>query len=266
MASVEVRPNVSVGDRDVALTNEIYRVEVGSGVHGMAISGLDDLDLMGVYVETKEQLIGLQKSSEHYVSRTVPEGVRSGPGDIDLTLYSLRKFVRLATDGNPTILTALFVPESAHHTITPLGRELQRWGSAFLSLRVGRRYLGYLDGQRNRMLGIGPRVNRVPNRPELIERYGYDTKYASHALRLGMQGIEVVHHARLSLPLPWGDLRAVMEVKRGEVDQAEALRRIDAVRNDLAGAIESGRSPLRAEPDMALINDWLVSMHERHWA
>lgn len=221
---------------------------------------------MGVYVETKAQLIGLQKSSEHYVSRTVPEGVRSGPGDVDLTLYSLRKFVRLATDGNPTILTALFVPESAHHTMTPLGHELQHWGTAFLSLRAGRRYLGYLDGQRNRMLGIGPRINRVPNRPELIERYGYDTKYASHALRLGMQGIEVVHHGRLTLPLPEVDLRTVMEVKRGEVDQAEALRRIDAVREELAEAIESGQSPLRAEPDMDLINGWLVMMHEDHWS
>lgn len=265
MASVEVRPNVSVGDRDVALANEIYRVEVGSGVHGMAIEGTDDLDLMGVYVETKTQLIGLEKSSEHYVSRTVPEGVRSGPGDVDLTLYSLRKFVRLATDGNPTILTALFVPVAAHHTMTPLGRRLKAWCADFLSLRAGKRYLGYLDGQRNRMLGIGPRVNRVPNRPELIERYGYDVKYASHALRLGMQGVEVVRDGRLTLPLPDDDLVYVMEVKRGEVDQAEALRRIDAVREELAAAIESGRSPLRAEPDMPHINEWLVAMHEMHW-
>ena len=36
--------------------------------------------------------------------RTQPEGVRSGPGDLDLIVYSLRKWMRLALTGNPTVL------------------------------------------------------------------------------------------------------------------------------------------------------------------
>lgn len=70
---------VNTGDRDTALANEIVRVEVGSTAHGMG-TGADDLDLMGVYIETPEQLLGVAPSREHYVSRTQPEGVRSGPG------------------------------------------------------------------------------------------------------------------------------------------------------------------------------------------
>ena len=35
--------NVSVGDRDIALANQIIRVEVGSTAHGMG-TGADDLD------------------------------------------------------------------------------------------------------------------------------------------------------------------------------------------------------------------------------
>lgn len=265
MEMVDQRPNVSVGDAAIALSNEIVRVEVGSGVHGMAIEGTDDLDLMGVYIETKAQLLGLAATSEHYVSRTVPEGVRSGPGDIDLTIYSLRKFLRLATAGNPTILTLLYAPESAIQSITPLGRELRALAPSIVSKHAGRRYLGYLDGQRDRMLGVGPRQNRVPNRPELIERYGYDVKYASHALRLGLQGIEVVTTGRLSLPMPTADLDRAMRVKRGEVGQAEALRRIDAVRAELADAL-SRSSVLRDEPDLAAVNGWMIYAHESHWS
>jgi hypothetical protein len=264
-AATDERPNVSVGDADVALANEIVRVEVGSGVHGMAIGGTDDLDLMGVYIEQKAQLLGLMPTSEHYVSRTVPEGVRSGPGDVDLTIYSLRKYLRLAVAGNPTVLALLYAPESAVQLMTPLGEGLRALAPAIISKRAGYRFLGYLDGQRDRMLGVGPRQNRVPNRPELIERYGYDVKYASHALRLGLQGIEVVTTGRLSLPMPVDDLARAMTVKRGEVGQAEALRQIDDVRAELAAALE-GPSPLRDDPNLDAVNDWMIRAHESHWA
>ncbi|MFN8085070.1 MAG: hypothetical protein U0Q14_12650 [Dermatophilaceae bacterium] len=36
------RPNVDIGDHEIAPRNEILRTEVGSGVHGMAIAGTDD--------------------------------------------------------------------------------------------------------------------------------------------------------------------------------------------------------------------------------
>lgn len=258
------RSNVSVGDRDIALANEIARVEVGSGVHGMAIAGHDDLDLMGVYVETAEQVIGLAPTSGHYVSRTVPEGVRSGPGDVDLTLYSLRKYMCLATQGNPTVLTLLYAPDPAIHMMTLIGCELRALAPSIVSRQAGQRFLGYLNGQRNRMLGVGPRQNRVPNRPELVERYGYDTKYASHALRLGLQGIEMVTHGTLTLPMPAEDLRRAMAVKRGEVSKADALRQIDIVRGELADRL-TNTTALPERPDMAVVNSWLIDVHRRHW-
>jgi hypothetical protein len=259
------RPNVSVGDRDIALANEIVRTVVGSGVHGMAIEGTDDHDEMGVYVETPEQLIGLAPTAEHFVSRTKPDGVRSGPGDTDLTIYSLRKFMRLATQGNPTILTLLYAPDSAVLRTSPLGAELRTMSESIVSAHAGWRFLGYLDGQRERMVG-GGKQNRVPNRPELIEAYGYDTKYASHALRLGLQGLEIARTGRLTLPLSGEDLRVCMEIKRGEVGFKTALHRVDAVRARLRDRMEIGDHVLRPEPDMERVNGWLIDAHRRHWA
>jgi hypothetical protein len=40
------------------------------------------------------------------------------------------------------------------------------------------------------------------NRPELVAVHGYDTKYAMHALRLGLQGIELLSTGRITLPVP----------------------------------------------------------------
>ena len=263
--SPTAQPNVSVGDRHVALANEIMRTVCGSGGHGMAIEGTDDHDEMGVYVERRDQVLGLAASSVHFVSRTQPEGVRSGPGDTDLTIYSLRKFMRLAVAGNPTILTLLYAPEDAVLVRTPLGDELRALAPEIASDRAGWRFLGYLDGQRERMIGGGNQA-RVPNRPELIEAHGYDTKYASHALRLGLQGIEIAQTGRLTLPLSGDSLRICMEVKRGQVDFTEALARIDHVRARLFATMDNGPRMLRPEPDLRIVNDWMIRAHQEHWS
>jgi uncharacterized protein len=261
---METRPNVSVGDRDLALSSEIVRTVCGSGVHGMAIEGTDDHDEMGVYIEQPEQLLGLMTTAEHYVSRTQPDGVRSGPGDTDLVIYSLRKYMRLATAGNPTVLSLLYAPADAVLTRTRLGDDLRILAPQIVSASAGRRFLGYLDGQRERMTGGGHQA-RVPNRPELIEAHGYDTKYASHALRLGLQGLELVYTGRLTLPLSGDMLQACMEVKRGEVGFPEALRRVDQVREDLAYAMKNGPHVLRPEPDWGVVNTWMIYAHQDHW-
>lgn len=74
----------------------------------------------GVCIEPPEYVIGLQRF-EQYIYRTQPEGVRSGPGDLDLIVYSLRKWLRLALAGNPTILLPLFVPTDHLVSCGPLG-------------------------------------------------------------------------------------------------------------------------------------------------
>lgn len=252
------------GDRDVALDNEILRTVCGSGVHGMAIEGTDDNDEMGVYLERPEQILGLAPAAGHWVSRTQPDGARSGPGDTDLTIYALGKYMRLATAGNPTVLTVLYAPPEAVLVESVLGDELRALAPQIVSAKAGWRHLGYLEGQRERMTGGGHQA-RVPNRPELIEAHGYDTKYASHALRLGFQGLELASTGRLSLPLSGPDLDQCMEVKRGLVDFDEALHRVDKVRLDLQLVMSTKRHVLRPEPDWDAVNKWMIHAQRSYW-
>ncbi len=49
--SIQSRPNVSVGDKEMALRGEILPTLCGSDVHGMEIDGTDDRDEMGVFIE-----------------------------------------------------------------------------------------------------------------------------------------------------------------------------------------------------------------------
>lgn len=262
---VEPQRHTEHGDAGVYRGGEILRSVVGSGVHGIAIAGTDDHDEMAVYVEPPDRVLGVLPPAPHYVFRTQPEGARSGPGDVDLVAYSLRKFLRLATKGNPTVLLPLFAPADAVLACSPLGAELRELGPVFLSRLAVARFLGYMRGQRDRMTG-GGRRSKVPNRPELVARFGYDVKYASHALRLAYQGREIARDGRLTLPMRPDEQEHVLAVKRGDVaDPAEVLRDVDAVTAEVEQLLSTGRCPLPETPDAAALSAWSAGAHRRHW-
>lgn len=111
------------GDRATALGGEILRTVVGSGVHGIAIPGTDDHDEMGVFVEPPHVVLGIGpaasgRRAERYMYRTQPEGARFGPGDTDLVSYGLRRYLALATKGNPTALLPLYAPPESVLVLT----------------------------------------------------------------------------------------------------------------------------------------------------
>ncbi len=248
----------------------ILRATVGSTIHGLHHGGQDDRDEMAVYIERPEYLVGLSRARgirgglygfEHYVERTQPEGARSGPGDLDLVAYSLRKYVRLALKGHPTILLLLFVPEDQIVAKTSLGDELRDLRPAILSRQAGRGYLGYLRGQKERLLGS--RGQKNVNRPELVAAHGYDTKYAMHAARLGVQGVELLETGRVTLPMPEPDRSQVMAIRMGERSFDEAIREIDELERRLAQALE--QSKLRDDPDREAVDAFLVDAYRRSW-
>jgi hypothetical protein len=251
------------GDATIARAGEILRTVVGSGVHGIAIEGTDDHDEMGVYIEPQEYVVGMLRPLDHYIYRTQPEGARSGPGDTDLVMYSLRRYLGLAAKGNPTALLPLFAPAEAVLTLTPLGQELRALGPSFLSRRAVHRFLGYLESQRGRLLGGR---GGAPARPELVARHGFDTKYASHALRLAHQGLEILRDGRLTLPMPEPARERVRSIKRGEVPSlTEVVTEIDGLRDEIEQRLREGRTPLPEAPDLDRISAWSVEAHRRHW-
>lgn len=243
---------------EIARRNTILRVQVGSGLHGTAVHGQDDRDEMGICVEPPEYVVGMERF-EQYIFRTQPEGHRSGPGDLDLTVYSLRKWVRLALAGNPTVLLPLFVPENEIVEIHDLGRELRARPEIVLSRDAGMRFVGYLRSQRAGMLGS----RRHTNRPELIAKYGFDTKYAMHMVRLGVQGVELLETGRITLPVPEPWLTWLRDLRQGKHSKAEALAAAEELEARLLTSITT--SPLPRRPGRDLANSWLIAAYRQVW-
>lgn len=259
-----VAENVEYGDPK-SINSEILRTVVGSGVHGIAIPGTDDHDEMGIYIPPPEHLLGISSYREDYISRTQPEGARSGPGDTDLVLYSLRKYLKLAVKGNPTALTPLFAPEESVLKTTPVGNHLRLISDWFLSEEAIERFLGYMHGQHERMMGRG-KQNRVPNRPELIEKYGWDVKYGSHALRLAYQGHELATTGTILMPMADAPRQRVLDVKTGKVSREEVSAEISEYEAMVRDLLDRHATVLPQHPNRDAIETWSVLMHLENWS
>jgi predicted nucleotidyltransferase len=253
--SKEPDPTVA---RRIAEEGCILRTVVGSTVHGLSNPGTDDRDEMGVCVEPPEWILGLRRF-EHWTFRTRDEGVQSGPGDLDLTIYGLRKYCRLAAKGSPTVLLLLFVEGDHVVARDERGRALQALAPAFVSKRAGRSFLGYVDAQRRGLLG----QRHAPRTRELSIEHGYDTKYAMHALRIADQGNELLTKGRITLPVAEPARSRLMQVRRGEVALTDVLDEL----HDAAARLERTvlGSDLPDEADHAAIDRFLVEAYQGAW-
>jgi predicted nucleotidyltransferase len=244
--------------RAIAEDGCILRAVVGSTVHGLSNPGTDDRDEMGVCVEPREYVLGL-RPFEHWVSRTQPDGVPSGPGDLDLTIYGLRKYCRLAIKGSPTVLLLLFIDGEHVMVRTGLGAELQALAPAFVSKRAGRAFLGYLDAQRRGLLGD----RHATRTRELAPVHGYDTKYAMHALRIAYQGLELITTGRITLPVPEPGRAHLMAVRRGELPLAQVIADLHAKTSELEQALLAADIP--EEADRRAVDAFLIRAYETAW-
>lgn len=237
----------------------ILLATVGSKIHGLNLEGHDDTDLMGVCIEPPEYVIGL-KHFEQYTKRDKPEGVRSEAGDIDLVIYSLRKYVSLALKGNPSILLLLHHPrpELCDDFATILRMNYWR----FNSKHALRAFLGYLTQQKDRLIGSRGQMN--VNRPELVERHGYDTKYAMHMLRLGYQGVEIAKTGRISLPMPVRERELVFGVRKGEYSLNTVLTTAGELAKEIEDYLHSDILPDDSDREWA--DDFLIECYTKAWS
>lgn len=246
--------------REIAESSTILRCLVGSTVHGLEVEGTDDRDELGVCVEPPEYVIGL-RHFEQFVYRDKPQGVRSEPGDLDLTIYGLRKFCSLALKGNPSILLLFNVPSDRCSILKPLGEELRSLAWAFASKKAGAAFLGYMQQQRQRLMGERGQIN--VKRPELIEKYGYDTKYAGHIIRLGFQGIDYMTTGSFPIPMPDEQRDLILAVRTGKLSENEALTKAGELEEEMKDAIDASLLP--DQPDYDAVNAFLFDAYTRVW-
>lgn len=229
--------------------------EVGSFAHGLNTKDSDH-DYIGIYADPPEALIGVKAQRGAIRDRSKPEGVKSESGDSETTYYGLRKYAQLAAESNPTIMTLMFTPNLASPDLI----DLQGNRNMFLSRRITNRHIGYADSMAAQITGTrSPRTNR----PELVAKHGYDTKAAFHAIRLLIQGHEMLTWQTMRMPMWELHREDLMAIRNGETPLDVTLAEIAHWRDAIVRADTTTTLP--DEPNYDRINKWLIDTHAQQW-
>jgi predicted nucleotidyltransferase len=228
----------------------------GSELHGAKVHGTDDLDIYGVYIEPPHLALGLE-SLPHYVWSTAGNDRRNGPHDVDVTLYSLRKWAELVCKGNPTALHFLFAQGALN---SELWVEVVRQKEILLSRRCAKHFLGFADDQLKRMTGRKGR-GKKGQRPEIEAKYGYDVKAAMHTLRLLYECKEIVSTGHITLPRPERDL--LIRVRTGKYSMEKVLSMAAKLFAECES--EAKESLLPEKIDRATVSKLIADCYRKGW-
>lgn len=229
----------------------------GSELHGAKVGATDDLDIYGVFLDAPARVLGLG-SRKHFVWSTAADDRRNGPDDVDLTLYSLRRWVQLAAKGNATALHFVFANATA--TSDELWGLVQAQRDLFVSKQSAAQFLGFAENQLRRITGEQGRGAKG-RRPEYESAFGYDTKAAMHCLRLYLECIELMRLGTITLPRP--EREFLIEARSGKWTLEGFLNEADRLRCEAEDAAQ--KSSLPDTVDMQAISELLAKVHLTAW-
>lgn len=218
-------------------------VQAGSRAYGTSTTDSDE-DYRGIIPASRDMLVGLSSWDTQY-ERTNP----------DVVLYTLPKFIKLALGANPNILDTLFCPDDCVVRSSAVAQELRSMASSFLSKRVYHTFAGYAHHQLLKMRNPGGRHGAHRHR---VEQYGYDTKHASHIVRLYRMGYEMLTEGVVRVRRP--DADELLAIKQG----AWSLEQLEQFATDMKSQLEAAyrHSALPDHPDSYAIVNWLMNVQE----
>src|SRR5271157_3047585 len=242
----------------------------GSGMHGATGHVPTDLDLNGVYIQPVELVLGIpqvrvgEDGEKHVfdpdvqVWSTSKDNRKNTADDIDLNLFSLRKWANMAATGNMNALEFLFVPNSSP---TPYiwDKHIVPNREDFISKRAGFHFIEFSKAMLKRLKGDGS--GKHGQRPDLIEEFGYDTKAAMHLIRVLEEGRELMDTGIIALPRP--NVEFLKRIRNGEFDFPE----IEFMYGNRLAALQAAQqeSSLPDELDRARISKVIADAQVEFW-
>lgn len=215
-------------------------------IAGSRLYGLDtptsDHDFMGIGIMEQREKLGLRHTNQ--------------AGFNDDVTYEITKWIQLALNGNPTILQMLWIqPEHVVECHPDWWKWQTQLRELVLTERCRAAFLGYLDGQRKKLL------NNRGQREELKQRYGYDVKFAAHMIRLGIQGIDVVRTGNMWLPMRQVHrtyLRATLEGAHTQESVLSYAAKLEQNLKEVPSVL-----PLGHDPDA--VDAWMQERYLEMW-
>lgn len=132
----------------------------------------------------------------------------------DIVVYESKKFISMLAQGNPNVLALLWLEPNLYITKTYPGELILEKRKLFIGRHTYRSFTGYAYSQLHRMTHNAFEGHMGIKRKQLVEKFGYDCKNASHLIRLLRMGIEFLKDGELYVMRE--DASQLLEIKNGE--------------------------------------------------
>lgn len=229
----------------------LYSVVSGSNAYGTNVEG-SDVDERGVVVPPKKYFYGMA-NFEQVENQTK-----------DVCYYALKKFFSLAYKNNVHALEMLWLNcEFVHFLKKPFDQVLNN-REMFMSKQLGYSFGGYAY-QQLKILNV--KTKNKTGRINLVEKYGYDTKFAAHVVRLYRSGAGALETGELKVFRP--DREELKAIRAGAMSFSEFVQYDD--KNTPVGGFAFDemqkfkkafeKSNLPANPNYHKVEDLLMQVH-----
>lgn len=245
-----------------------YETIMGSVAYGVS-SDTSDMDIYGFCIPPKDEVFphlageipgfGRQKQRfEQYQQHHIldPSALAGEGRTYDITIYSIVKYFQLCMENNPNMIDSLFTPINCVRHITKIGGMVRERRRSFLHKGAWHKFKGYAYAQLHRMSNKDP----LGKRAELVEKYGYDVKFAYHVVRLLDEVEQIMREGDIDLQRNREQLKSI---RRGEWTEAQIREYFAAKEHQLEHLYSESSLPYA--PDEAQIKRLLLNCLEEHY-
>lgn len=242
--------------------NVMYETIMGSYAYGIE-NECSDIDIYGFCIPKKDivfphlsgEILGFDKQVQRF-DQYQQHHVKDQDKEYDFNIFGIVKYFRLLMDNNPNVIDSIFTDRTCILTSTQLGELLRDNRKMFLHKGAWHRFRGYSFSQMEKIETKDPSEKRKV----LVEKYGYDTKYACHLFRLLLEVEQIMIEGDLDLRRNAEQLRSV---RNGHYTLSEVKEWFKQKETQLAKIYLESKLP--HSPDEDKIKCLLLQCLESHY-
>jgi len=196
-------------------SNVQYLCYTGSVSYGCSVD-YSDIDVVGFCIPDKTtifphlagEIFGFGTQKQRF-NQFQAHHIKYKEKEYDITVYNIVQYFDLCLQNNPNCIDYLFTDRGEVFHTTQVGEMVRESRKLFLHKGLWHKFKGYAYSQISKMGKEKYQGKRV----ELVEKYGYDTKNAGHAVRLLLEAEQLLSEQDLDLKRHKEQL---LSIRRGE--------------------------------------------------
>ena len=265
MTVEEIREKLKTSEYDFLRNNKHLGSNIillglgGSYSYGMNIEGKSDIDIRGVALNSKEEILLLQNFGQIVDENT------------DTTIYSFNKMVNLLCKANPNVMEQLGLNPEHYLYIHPIGQVLLNNSKLFLSKRAVYSFAGYakeqlkkLDNKSSR--SFGEDYTGIGRRNRYVAAHNKLGKHMAHLIRLYYMCFDILENQKI---ITYRDKEhdLLMNIRNGEYldKNQQPISSFYDLLSELKKRLEydEKNTSLPETPDYQRINEFRMFVNEK---